>query len=324
MKQAKKCLVTGGAGFIGFHLAQRLARMGCEVTILDLRNPDAKPPDGMVCLQGDVRDDALMSRLVPQHDTVFHLAALLGVKRTMTEPVSLIGNNVLGTMNVLKAAMKGRTKVVMASTSEVYGKGQPPFCEDGDLVFGSPAKLRWSYALAKAVEESLGLGYGNQGLDVTIVRYFNVYGPGQKEGPYGGVIPRFIRAALEGRPIPIYGDGSQTRSFTYVDDAVEMTVRAAFHPGTGREIFNIGSEQEVTVRDLAVMIKRLTRSSSPYEHIPFKQVYPHGFDEIPRRRPDMAKTKSRLGLESETALEQGLETTIRWFRKAMAEGGKRQ
>lgn len=309
------CLITGGGGFIGLHLAHKLKKYGFKVTILDINDVDAEEHQGIEFIKGSVLDEGMLKRLIPSHDYVFHLAALLGVRRTMTGPVSMINNNVLGTLYVLKTAMDSKSKVVFASTSEVYGKVTPPFREDGDLVFGTPSKLRWSYAIAKSLEESLCLGYGQQGLPVTIIRYFNVYGPRQKEGLYGGVIPRFVKSAIEGSDIPVYGNGLQTRSFTFIEDAVELTVRAAFESGANQHIINAGSENEISILELAAMVKRLSKSSSPITHIPFEQVYPNGFEEIPRRLPDMSKADHLLGHNARTPLEEGLVKTIRWYQE---------
>lgn len=319
MTAGKSCLITGGAGFIGLHLARRLLRDGHSVTIVDHADPEPDAMQGMNFIRADIAQEGLLERLAPLHDCVFHLAALLGVRRTMTGTAHMIENNLIGTMKVLQAAKRTGSKVIFASTSEVYGKAEPPFREDGDIVYGTPAKLRWSYALAKSLEESLCLGYVQQGLAVTIVRYFNVYGPRQKEGLYGGVIPRFIKAALEGKEIPVYGDGTQTRSFTYVDDAVEMTVRAAFDAGTDGQIVNIGSDREIPVLQLADLVKSISQSPSPIVYVPFEKVYPNGFEEIPRRRPSTEKIASALRFTTETPLEEGLDHTIRWYRQVQRE-----
>jgi UDP-glucose 4-epimerase len=325
MKTNNECLITGGGGFIGLHLAKKLKEYGYKVTILDVNHVETSDCEGMQFIKGSVLDESLLQRIVPLYSYVFHLAALLGVRRSMTGTVNMIHNNVIGTMNVLKASLHTKSKVIFASTSEVFGKAEPPFTENGDLVFGTPTKLRWSYAIAKSLEESLCLGYGLQGLPVSIVRYFNVYGPRQKEGLYGGVIPRFIKAALDGKEIPVYGNGLQTRSFTYVGDAVELTIRTAFEPKAEQQIVNIGAENEISVLQLAKKIKCLAQSSSPIVHVPFEQVYPEGFEEIPRRRPSTAKSADLLGFKAETSLDQGLTATIHWYKQAKREndGGSR-
>ncbi|HZG58287.1 NAD-dependent epimerase/dehydratase family protein [Paenibacillus sp.] len=312
MTKTSKSLVTGGAGFIGSHVARRLLAEGHEVTVLDSHIGHGIVPN-VRYVKGSVTDGALVEQLVAGHDYVFHLAARLGVKTTMSAPAEMIENNLQGTMNVLQAASKYGKKVVFASSSEVYGKGKPPFAEDDDLLYGPTRKLRWSYATAKLVEEFLCLGYGRKGLPVTVVRYFNVYGPGQKEGPYGGVVPKFIRAALAGEDIPVYGRGDQTRCFTYVDDAAEATVRA-LRPEADQEIINIGTDEEIPIMALARRIKLVTGSASNIVTIPHETVYPYGFEEIPRRLPRTAKMKSLLGFAPRTALTEGLVRTVQWYR----------
>ncbi|WP_019120172.1 NAD-dependent epimerase/dehydratase family protein [Brevibacillus massiliensis] len=320
----KRCLVTGGAGFIGSHLAERLLDLGHEVAIVDNFYREAlcdrpKLPGPLPLIKGSTADKQLMDAIIPEFDVVFHLAAILGVKTTMTRPVEMIEANVEGTRNVLAAAYRSGCKVVFASSSEVYGKGTPPFAEENDRVYGATAKLRWIYAVAKTLEETLCLGYGDKGLPVTILRYFNIYGPRAKEGPYAGVIPRFIRAALAGNDLLVYGDGTQTRCFTYVSDAVEATARAV-DPKADQEILNVGSAHQTSIGALAVLVKRLTGSSSRIVNVPFEQVYSFGFEEIPNRFPDMRKTKRILDFSARIGLEEGLARTIDWYR---ARGGER-
>ncbi|MFM1652332.1 NAD-dependent epimerase/dehydratase family protein [Brevibacillus sp. B_LB10_24] len=318
----KRCLVTGGAGFIGSHLAEHLLELGHEVVVVDSfygEVPCDRPKEQgpIPLIGGSTTDKQLMDAIIPEFDVVFHLAAILGVKTTMTRPVEMIESNVEGTRNVLRAAYRSGCKVVFASSSEVYGKGAPPFAEENDRVYGATAKLRWSYAVAKTLEETLCLGYGAKGLPVTILRYFNIYGPRAKEGPYAGVIPRFIRASLEGDDMPVYGDGTQTRCFTYVGDAVRATA-SAMDPKADQEILNVGSAHPISIGALAVMVKRLTGSPSQIVHVPFEQVYPSGFEEIPNRFPDMRKAKRLLGFSARIGLEEGLAQTIDWYR---AQGG---
>jgi len=320
---AKTCLVTGGAGFIGSHLAEKLAALGHKVTAVDhLRYGSycPKPGSGVTFLPLDVTDAREVNKLVSRHEIVFHLAAVLGVRTTVTKPVDMIENNILGTLNILRAAHCHGSKVVFASSSEVYGKAKPPFAERGDRLYGGGDKLRWSYALEKSLEEALCLGYGMKGLPVTVLRYFNIYGPRAKEGRYGGVIPRFIRAALAGQDIPVYGDGKQTRCFTYIDDAVEATVRAMAQK-TNQEIINIGSTEEISIGELACRVKRLTGTSSRIVYLPFEQVYPPGFEEIPNRYPDLGKARCLLGYNPQTCLEEGLKQTIAWHRCAASSNG---
>lgn len=315
MKQ--RCLVTGGSGFIGSHLAERLHQLGHSVTVLDnysrgQRSYWDQKRDGITYVEGSILDEQLIGHLVPSHDVVFHLAAILGVKTTVTKPLEMMENNLFGTLNILKHAMPKQTKVIFASTSEVYGKGTPPFSEESDRLYGPTSKMRWSYAVEKTFEETICLGHGLRGLPVTILRYFNVYGPRAKVGPYGGVIPRFIQAALEGNPIQVYGDGTQTRSFTYISDAVEATI-AAMSAKANQEIINIGSTHEISIATLASIIKENTATTSPVRNVPFEDVYPNGFEEIPNRVPDLAKAKKLLGYDPKVSLTEGIRLTIEWF-----------
>ncbi|RKD24722.1 NAD-dependent dehydratase [Ammoniphilus oxalaticus] len=320
----RKYLVTGGAGFIGSHLAEGLLERGYKVTVLDnlensIADPDLDQNSQLSFVKGSVTDRSLVRELVAEHDAVFHLAAMLGVKTTMTHTIEMVQNNLAGTSIILEEAMRTGKKVVFASTSEVYGKGEPPFSENMDLRFGNTTKLRWSYALGKSLEECLCLAYGRKKLPITIVRYFNIFGPRQKDGSYGGVVSRFIKAALTGEDLLVYGDGSQTRSFTYVSDAVEGTIRC-LEEKADQEIFNVGSRNEITILGLATKIKNLTKSSSNIVHIPFDKVYPHGFEEIPKRSPDINKIETILQYEPQVKLEQGLKESIGWYRRKLARG----
>ncbi|WP_144466834.1 NAD-dependent epimerase/dehydratase family protein [Bacillus nitratireducens] len=315
---SKRCLITGGAGFIGSHLAEELVKRGYQVTIVDnfykgKSSYHTNLMDSIPIIPISVLEKGTIYELVQQHDVVFHLAAILGVKTTMEKSIELIETNFDGTRNILQPALAGKKKVIFASTSEVYGKAKPPFKEEGDRLYGATSKIRWSYALCKTLEETLCLGYTLKGLPVTIVRYFNIYGPRAKDGPYAGVIPRFIRAALQGEDILVYGDGTQTRCFTYVSDAVEATISAMDAKANG-EILNIGSENEKSVQEVAENIHQLTHSSSKIVHVPFEEVYPHGFEEIPNRRPDVTKLKEILQFQPSTSWERGLNETIAWFR----------
>lgn len=316
-----RSLITGGSGFIGSHLAERLAAAGHEVTSLDLHVPAAAAVPGVTYVTGSVTDAVLVDALAAEHDHIFHLAAMLGVKRTMSEPAEMIENNAEGTTNVLRAALRHGRKVVFASTSEVYGKGQPPFREDGDILLGPSEKLRWSYATAKLLEEFQCLGYARRGLPVTILRYFNVYGPRQKDGAYGGVVPRFIRAALAGRDIEVFGNGEQTRCFTYAGDAAEATYRALSAAADGA-VINIGSDAEIPILKLAELVKELAGGPSRIVKRPYEQVFPFGFEEIPRRQPDTSKLQTLLGFQPQIELADGLRRTIQWYRSnAAAEEG---
>lgn len=320
--ERKRCLVTGGAGFIGSHLADRLCQLGHQVTVLDnyyrgKRSYWDQQTADIRYVEGSIVDEALVAQLVAEHDVIFHMAAILGVKTTVTQPLEMMETNLHGTMNVLKHATMHGAKVIFASTSEVYGKGTPPFSEEMDRVYGSASKMRWTYAVEKTFEESICLAYGLRGLAVTAVRYFNVYGPRAKEGPYGGVVPRFIRAALEQKPLLVYGDGLQTRSFTYISDAIDATI-AAMRPEVNQEIINIGSTHEVTIGELALLVKKLTASDSEIRHVPFEQVYPVGFEEIPKRVADLTKARQLLGYAPAVSFEEGLRRTIAWSKNDLS------
>lgn len=312
-----RCLITGGAGFIGSHLAEELMKQGHKVTILDnlytgKHSYQKELFQNIPFLKVNILDSEMVDLMVANHDIIFHLAAILGVKSTMDKSIELIETNLDGTRNILKSAAKYGKKVIFASTSEVYGKGVPPFTEEGDRLYGPTNKLRWCYAISKTLEETLCLSYGRQGLPVTIVRYFNIYGPRAKEGPYAGVIPRFISAALKNEPIQIYGDGSQTRCFTYISDAVEATIRA-INENNNNEIINIGSQNEICINELAYLVHKLTGSNSPIVNIPFEKVFPDGFEEIPNRVPDIEKMEQLLSYKPSISLTEGLKKTIQSF-----------
>lgn len=310
----KKILITGGAGFIGSHLAAKLQESGNEVTVLDNLTNGKIPPildtNKIHFINDSTANFDLLQTIIPQHDIIFHLAAILGVRTTITHPVEMIQNNFIGTSNVLKIATDSKKKVVFASTSEVYGKAMPTFSEDMGSVYGPTTNLRWSYAIGKSLEECMCLGYGKKGLPVTIVRYFNVFGPYAKDGAYGGVIPRFISAALSGNDITVYGDGTQTRCFTYISDAVKMTILAG-EKDLNQEIINIGSENIIQIKNLALKIKQLTNSSSQITYIPFEKAYPDGFEEIPYRIPNITKSKELLHYSPVVSIHEGLKETIR-------------
>jgi len=318
-QKSLKCLITGGAGFIGSHLAEELVNRGHRVTIIDnLYNGKQNYHDDLFqkipFLKISVLDHEMIDLLVANHDVIFHLGAILGVKSTMDRSVELMETNIDGTRNVLRAALKYDKKVVFASTSEVYGKATPPFAENGDRLYGATNKLRWCYAVSKTLEETLCLGYGLKGLKVSVVRYFNIYGPRAKEGPYAGVIPRFISAALKGDPIQVYGDGTQTRCFTYISDAVEATIRA-IDDECNNEIINIGSQSEMNILNLAKLVRKLSHSNSPILYVPFEDVYPLGFEEIPNRYPDVSKMSSLLSFKPKVSFIEGLSDTIEWFKE---------
>ena len=314
-----RTLVTGGAGFIGSHLSEELLRRGNEVWALDdlstgrienLRTFERHPRFRF--LEGDVMDSALVHGLVAQCDEVYHLAAAVGVKYVLENPLRSLITNIRGTEVVLEACAEHARKVMIASSSEVYGKGASvPFSEDDDRLMGPTHKLRWSYAAGKAVDECLAQAYYQQHqLPVVIVRCFNTCGPRQS-GAYGMVIPAMVQRALAGQPILVFGDGQQSRCFSAVHDVVRGVLMLMDKSEAMGEVFNIGSDEEVTVFDLAQRIKRLCRSDSPLELVPYDHVYGQSYEDMRRRVPDLKKIRRYTGFRPQHSLEQLLEMTIR-------------
>jgi len=317
-----KALITGGAGFIGSHLAERLLEDGHEVMVLD--NLSTGSIDNIAHLKGragfsytieSVTNESLLAELVDGCDVVFHLAAAVGVKLIVEQPVHTIETNVHGTEVILKLANKKKKLVFIASTSEVYGKSTDvPFREAADLVLGPTVKHRWAYACSKLIDEFLALAYWKEKkLPVVIVRLFNTVGPRQT-GQYGMVLPTFVRQALAGQPITVFGDGTQSRSFTYVGDVVEALVRLAREPRAIGEVFNIGNVGEVTISDLAERVKTMTGSSSPIHYIPYDQAYEEGFEDMPRRVPDITKIRAFVGYEPKVPLDDIIRTVVEYMR----------
>jgi UDP-glucose 4-epimerase len=316
-------LVTGGAGFIGSHLVDFLLEHGHRVTILDdlstgSRANIAHVVDDPQCtfIEGTVLDYKLVNDLVGESDLVFHLAAVVGVRNVCENPRRGIEVNVGGTENVLRSASRCGARVVLASSSEVYGVSRDiPFVEDGPRVLGPTQVQRWSYAASKALDEHLGNSYAADGLPVCSVRYFNAFGPRIDESGYGSVIARFMSQAFRNEPITLYGDGNQTRSFTYVADTVEGTYLAGTHPAAVGEVFNIGSGHETSIRELANEICRQIGIDPVFNYIPFEKVFGAAFQDIYRRVPSVEKARKILGFEPKFDLSQGLTETIAWARK---------
>ena len=317
-----KALITGGAGFIGSHLAERLLEDGHEVIVLD--NLSTGSIDNIGHLKGrtgfsytidSVTNESLLAELIDRSDVVFHLAAAVGVKLIVEQPVHTIETNVHGTEVVLKHANKKKKLVVIASTSEVYGKSADvPFREAADLVLGPSAKHRWAYACSKLIDEFLALAYWKEKkLPVIIVRLFNTVGPRQT-GQYGMVLPTFVRQALAGQPITVFGDGTQSRSFTYVGDVVEALIRLTGDRRAIGEVFNIGNMGEVTIGDLASRVKSMTGSCSPIHYIPYDQAYEAGFEDMPRRVPDISKIREFVRYEPKVALDDIIRRVIEHMR----------
>ena len=318
-----RALITGGAGFIGSHLSEALLAAGREVFVID--NLSTGSIDNIAHLRGHQRfhytidtvtNVPVLAELVDQCDVVFHLAAAVGVKLIVEQPVHTIETNVHGTELVLQQADKKKKLVVIASTSEVYGKSADvPFREDADLVLGPTHKQRWAYACSKAIDEFLALAYCREKrLPVIIVRLFNTVGPRQT-GRYGMVVPTFVGQALEGRPLTVYGDGTQSRSFTFVGDVVRALVALADEPRAVGQVFNIGNGHEITIRALAERVKALTGSASPIVTVPYDQAYEAGFEDMPRRVPDISKIRALVGYEPKVQLDEILRAVIDEFRK---------
>jgi len=313
-------LITGGAGFIGSHLAERLVERGEHVTIIDdlstgsvhnIRHLKGNPKFDYFL--DTVTNQHLMAELIDAADIVYHLAAAVGVRLIVESPTHTMETNIRGTEVVLELAAKKKKRVLMTSTSEVYGKrNHVPFREDDDLVLGPPDKGRWSYACSKAIDEFLAVAYWKEKRVPTVIaRLFNVVGPRQT-GRYGMVIPNLIKQALSGRDMTVYGDGNQTRCFTYINDALSALVALAEHPGTKGEVYNIGSIEEVSILALAEKIRELTGSQSRIVFVPYDQAYEQGFEDMMRRVPDLTKINRLIGYAPTTNLETILLNTIRY------------
>ena len=304
-------LITGGSGFIGSHLAQRLIADGLEVHVLDdlstgrISNLDPlrDSADLHVHLH-DLDDEPLLMELVDRADVVFHLAAAVGVKLIVEEPVRTIETNIHGTELVLKLCAKKGRKVVLASTSEVYGKGEErPWTEEEDLVFGSTTRSRWCYGCSKAIDEFLGLAYWKaRSLPVVIVRFFNIVGPRQV-GHYGMVVPRFVQQALDGGPITVYDDGRQVRCFLHVSDAVDALCALVQSEQAVGQVFNVGSDRPITMNELAEKVRELVNPDAEIVHIPYAEAYGEGFEDVRYRVPDVTKLRGAIGFQPRHDLE---------------------
>ncbi len=320
-------LITGGAGFIGSHLCEILISQGHSVVVMDdLSTGKRENIEALLSLPNFqfVRETILnlqvLDRLVSQTDVVIHLAAAVGVKLIIEDPVKTINTNILGTESVLKTANRYGCKVLLASTSEVYGKGvKVPFSEDDDCILGPTKQSRWSYAVSKQVDEFLGLAYYRQfGLPVVIMRFFNTIGPRQT-GRYGMVVPRFVRQALKGAPITVYGDGNQTRCFSDVQDVSKAVIQLGTHPEAAGQVFNIGSREEISILGLAQKIIRLTESKSQVTLVPYDKAYAPGFEDMQRRVPNLEKIYRTIGYSPSITLDESLGKVIEYERNNPAD-----
>jgi UDP-glucose 4-epimerase len=314
-------LITGGAGFIGSHLADALIARGDEVTALDnlatgslenVQHLDDNP--GFRLVVGSILDAPLVAELMAECDAVIHLAAAVGVKWIIDNPLVSIQTNIRGTEIVLDAANRYKRMALLASTSEVYGKnGHGPLAEDDDRVVGSTSVTRWLYATTKACDEFLALAYHREKhLPVIIVRFFNTVGPRQT-GQYGMVVPRFVKQALLGQPLTVFGDGQQTRCFTDVQDAVRCVLALAGTPEAVGHVYNVGGSQEVSIEELAQRVIAMTESASEVVYVPYDQAYEKGFEDMRRRVPDTTRLRETIGYAPDTALETTLRRVIDYF-----------
>jgi UDP-glucose 4-epimerase len=318
-----KVLVTGGAGYIGSNLVDVLLARGDEVSIIDnlstgsianIRHNLDNPRFRFV--NDSILAPNTLERLVEQSDVIYHLAAAVGVKYIVDDPIGTITTNVRGAENVLAMAYRYWKRIVIASTSEVYGKSQGgSLKEDDDRVLGPTTINRWAYSASKAIDEHFAFAYFNGGLPVSIVRFFNSYGPRVNEAGYGSVIANFIRQALTGAPMTVHGDGTQTRCFTFVQDTVRGTMLAAERPEALGEAFNIGCQEELTITELAHLVRELCDSQSEIVYMPYRDYYGQSYEDTQRRRPDTAKSRDLLGFEASVSLREGLERTIAWCRE---------
>ncbi len=316
-----RALITGGAGFIGSHLSEALLDRGQRVTVIDdlstgrFENiePLTKNPNFSFAIE-TITNTAVMDRLVSECDIIYHLAAAVGVFEIVSKPIHTIETNVRGTDIVLETARRYRKKVMVASTSEIYGKSnKAPFNEDDDSIIGATTKSRWSYAASKALDEFLALAYYKEtGLPVVVFRLFNTVGPRQR-GHYGMVIPRFVQWALAGESLQVYGDGRQTRCFCNVTDVVNAVMRLADCDAAVGEVFNIGTQEEISILDLAHKVKQRTGSSSEVVLIPYNEAYEAGFEDMLRRVPDISKINRLIGWEPQKRLDQTLDEIIAYF-----------
>jgi UDP-glucose 4-epimerase len=315
-------LITGGAGFIGSHLAEALLGSGHEVDVIDnlstgsIRNIEHLKDHPKFKYSIDTLDnEPLLAELIDRNDVIFHLAAAVGVKLIVEQPVHTIETNVHGTEVVLKHANKKKKLVIIASTSEVYGKSLAvPFREDADLVMGATVKHRWAYACSKAIDEFLALAYWKErGLPVIIVRFFNTVGPRQT-GQYGMVLPSFVQQALAGQPITVFGDGTQQRSFTYIGDVVGCLLKLVQEKQALGQVFNIGNREEVSIHRLAQLVKEQTGSASTIVFVPYDKAYEAGFEDMPRRVPDLTKIHDLVGYEPKVQLNEIIANVIGYFR----------
>ena len=328
-KKPQRVLITGGAGYIGSHLADTLLARGYQVLVLDNLSTGSLDNirhnlerEDYEFLNASILERDVVDEMVRASDLVFHLAATVGVKHVMEDPLQGVMTNVTGTEHVIQACWRHMKRLLVASTSEVYGKTTKfPFEEDDDRVLGPTSVHRWSYATSKAIDEHIAFAYAAKGLPVSVVRYFNSYGPRIDEKGYGSVVANFTRQAIAGDPLTVHGDGNQSRCFTFVEDTVEGTFRAGTMAEAIGRVYNIGNTEETSIRELAEKVIDLTGSSSEVQTIPYGDVFPKGFEDTHRRLPSIERAKAELSWEPTVPLSEGLPRTIEWCRSTFAVAG---
>lgn len=316
-----RVLVTGGAGYIGSHLVDRLVALDHEVTVLDdlsTGNPAnlAQSSKRIRFVENSILNDRLVDKLVRRAETVFHLAAGVGVGNIVRDPLGALRTNTRGAENVIEACVQHDRRLLLASTSEIYGKtSKMPMSEDDDRLLGSTTIPRWGYSTAKAIDEHLALAYAAHGLRVSVVRYFNSFGPRIDPRGYGSVIANLLRQALANEPLTVHGDGNQTRCFTYIDDTIEGTLRAGLDSRAEGKIFNVGNDRETTINELAALIIEMTGTRSVIRRVSYEERYGKGFEDTKRRVPDVRRAEEVLGFRASVGLRDGLERTLQWWRQ---------
>ena len=317
-----KALITGGAGFIGSHLISKLLSENINPIVIDnLSTGDISNLDHAMheieFIKGDIRDESLVDKTIKNTDLVFHMAASVGVKNILNAPTEGISTNIYGSEIILNSALKYGKRIVIASTSEIYGKNPTqPLSETSDRVIGQPQKLRWTYSDSKAIEEAIATHlFESQKLQVSIVRLFNTVGPGQSDA-YGMVLPRFIKSALSNKPIEVYGTGKQSRVFCHVQDVVDAIVKISSLQSTVGEVYNIGGKEEITIENLAKKVISQCNSTSKIDFIPYGDAYSKSFEETFRRVPDISKINSELGWSPKKSLKETIDDVIKWCKQA--------
>jgi len=316
-----RVLVTGGAGYIGSHLVDRLLALGHAVTVLDDLSTGnvanlARSRGEINFVENSILNEKLVNKLVRRADTVFHLAAGVGVGHIVEKPLAALITNTRGAENVIEACVKHEKRLLLASTSEIYGKTSTmPMSEDDDRVLGSTTVPRWGYSTAKAIDEHLALAYAQHGLRMSVVRYFNSFGPRLDPRGYGSVVANLMRQALDNEPLTVHGNGTQTRCFTYIDDTVEGTLRAGLDEKAEGIIFNIGNDHETSINELASLVIEMTDSRSTVRHVSYEERYGKGFEDTKRRVPDVRRAATVLGFRATVELRDGLARTLQWWRQ---------